>query len=305
MKIADHARGQWPKIISRLLGEQYVDPRKHKACPKDGECGKGTPRYRFSDKHGTGNYFCHCSDGKQDGFALLMCVRGYTFKDAVKDVESVVGPCPKDDQPNAPRQPTFAERLRSRVMKAKSSAYLASRGLEIAPGLDWMRSLSYVDDDGNKVGEFAAMLAPVMRKGRFLTYHVTYLKSGKKLDVRAPRKILPADASLNGASVPLYEPAEVMGVAEGIETAIAAKMMTGRPTWAALNTSLLKSWEPPEVAKKVYIFADNDQNYAGHAAAYQLAHRLTLKGVEAVVELPATKDTDWNDVLIALNQRAA
>jgi len=305
MKIGDHAHGQWPKIIGRLLGEEYIDQRKHKPCPKDGDCGKGTPPYRFSDRHGTGNYFCRCSDGKEDGFALLMCVRGYDFKTAVKDVESVIGPCPKDDEPSAPRKPTFAERLRSRVVKAKASAYLASRGLEVAPGLDWMTALSYVDEDGKKVGEFPAMLAPVMRGGKFLTYHVTYLNGGRKLDVRAPRKILPAESSLPGASVPLYEAAEVMGVAEGVETAIAAKMMSGVPTWAALNTALLQSWEPPEIARKVFIFADNDANYAGQAAAYRLAHRLVKKGLEVVVEVPGVIDSDWNDALLSMSKMVA
>jgi putative DNA primase/helicase len=92
-------------------------------------------------------------------------------------------------------------------------------------------------------------------------------------------------------------------VGEGIETCIAAKMLHGVPTHAALNTDMLAKWEPPSVAKVIVIFADHDRNYAGHKGAYALAHRLVLKGIEVDVQFPPQADTDWNDVL--LGQRRA
>jgi putative DNA primase/helicase len=51
------------------------------------------------------------------------------------------------------------------------------------------------------------------------------------------------------------------------------------------------------------VFADNDTNFAGHAAAYTLAHRLALAGIKVYVEFPVDIDgapdsNDWNDVLI-------
>lgn len=306
MKISDHARGRWPEIISKTVGEQYTNTRKHQGCPGSGDCGKGTPRYRFSDKHGTGNYFCQCSDGTKDGFALLMCARGYDFKSAVQDVEAVIGPCPKDEVPTSRTTSTlsFAERIRQRAGKIDRSLYLASRGLEIAPGLDWIKALSYVDESGQKVGEFAAMLAPIVRDGKFLSYHVTYLQGGRKAPLSPCRKILPGPP-LNGGACPLYPAAEEMGIAEGVETAIAAKLIFDIPVWAALNTSLLKSWEPPTGVRKVTVFADNDKHYAGHAAAYALAHRLATKGIETSVEVPPEVGEDWNDRWLKLNRSAA
>ena len=55
--------------------------------------------------------------------------------------------------------------------------------------------------------------------------------------------------------------------------------------------------EPPEGAEHIIIFADNDENFAGQAAAYQAAHRLALRGieVEVVSRRPAE---DWLDHLI-------
>ena len=65
-------------------------------------------------------------------------------------------------------------------------------------------------------------------------------------------------------------------VAEGIETALAVHLSTGKPVWAALNCgNLEKLWIPDPVAR-VCIYADNDADaeFDGQASAYALAHRL-------------------------------
>jgi hypothetical protein len=66
---------------------------------------------------------------------------------------------------------------------------------------------------------------------------------------------------------------------------------------------MLAKWDAPEVAKVVHIFADNDANAAGAAGAWQLCHRLRLRGIEAIVHLPARVGDDYNDELLA--QRSA
>lgn len=303
MRIADHARGHWPQIIGTLIGEQFTNKRKHGPCPATGERGKGQPRYRFSDKYGSGNFFCHCSDGKGDGFDLLQCVRGCDFATARRDVESVIGECPKDTEV-AEVKKTLAELMRAKATKTDRSLYLSARGLEVAPGLGWVREMPYFEEGDKTSRHYPAMLAPVMRDGKFLTYHVTYLQDGKKADVPTVRKILPGPGN-SGASCPLYPEAEQMGIAEGVETAIAAKMIFGVPVWAALNAALLAQWDPPAIAKRIIIFGDNDANYAGHAAAYQLAHRLVKKGLEVEIQIAPQVGKDWNDVLLANRTLAA
>lgn len=297
MKIRDQAKGQWPRIISALLGEEFTNTRKHQPCPN----GQGTDRFRFSDKTGTGNYFCACSDGGADGFELLMCVKGWTFAQAAEAVEGVIGECPKDKQDSDTEPQSWPQRLRNEVVKTKRSGYLEGRGLEVPGVLDWHTSLPYFDD-GVERGRYPAMLAPVMRDGKFVTYHVTYLQDGGKAPVTPNRKLL--SGGVSGGAVPLYPPSDgLIGVAEGIETAIAAKILFDTPVHAALNTTLLQKWRPPKNVTDVIIYADRDSNHAGQAAAHTLAHRLIGQGYEVVIAFPETVDTDWNDFL--LQQRLA
>lgn len=290
MKIREHAKGKWGKIIAELIGPEYAD-HKHHPCPH----GEGRDRFRLSEKGECGVYFCACSEGDKDGFELLQCVKGWTFKEAADAVESVIGKCP-DDGERRDRKETWAERLRRETVKTEWSRYLSRRGLEVAPGLEWHKALPYYEDQ-RMAGKYPAMLAPITdARGEFLTYHATYLAGGAKAPVDPARKILPANGRLEGGACRLYPPDTHLGIAEGVETAIAAKVMFGVPTWAALNTALLAKWQPPEGVEKVTVYADNDPHYGGHSAAYQLAHRLAKRGYEVNVQMPL-KANDWNDVL--------
>lgn len=294
MRLRDRARGRWAEILTSPqvgIDESLLDG-KHHACPA---CG-GTDRFRYV-RDDEGGFFC--ADLRGDGFTLLQHLHGGDFASAAKMVESIIG---RDDQwKPEPRKRTYAERLQSIAKPAPRSRYLESRGLEMAPGLRFAYRVDY--HDGDTVRTFAAMLSPVTRHGKFLTYHVTYLLNGAKAPVDPARKVLPGP-TLTGASVALYPPAETMGVAEGVETAIAAHMLFGVPVWSALSTSLMKSWEPPEIAKRITVFADHDPNAAGQAAAWHLCHRLRMKGIEADVRMP-TMFGDWNDYLLAQPKKVA
>ncbi|MFO8007966.1 MAG: toprim domain-containing protein [Candidatus Brocadiia bacterium] len=291
MKIREHAKGRWPEIISELLGEKFANTRKHQPCP----CGDGTDRFRFSDKGGTGNYFCACSGGEKDGFQLLQCAKGVTFAEAAEMVERVIGKPPQDEAPQ-PKPLSWAEKLRKETVKTLRSKYLEGRGLEIAPGLDWHKGVPFFDERRRQTAVYPAMLAPIFRDGRFITYHITYLHKGGKAPVTPARKILPGPPMAGGAC-PLYRAGKTLGIAEGVETAIAARMLHQVPTWAALNTALLGEFKWPQGTERLVIFADHDRNYAGHAAAYKIAHRAAAMGLEVEVRMP-DHPGDWNDVLL-------
>lgn len=286
MSTYDHARGKWREILTHLIGPECLDGKNH-PCPK----GEGTDRFRFDNNRGKGDYFCAC--GPSDGFDLLQCYYGCDHRTAVQMVESVIG---KPEQRSARPGPTWGEKLRDQTLKGQSrSKYLEGRELRVAPALEWHPSLPYYRDNQH-VATYPAMLAPFWNEGRFITYHVTYIENADKAPVDPPRKILPANYGMNGGACPLYPAKRIMGIAEGVETAIAAHLRFDVPVWAALNTSLMAAWKPPEAARKILIFADHDRNYAGHAAAYKLAHRLYQQGYGVAVMMPQQPDTDWADV---------
>lgn len=97
----------------------------------------------------------------------------------------------------------------------------------------------------------------------------------------------------------------MLGIAEGIETAFAAASLFGVPCWSAINTALLSQWEPPTDVSEIIVFADNDANYAGQAAAYTLAHRIVRSSRKVSVNIPDVPGQDWNDVLALTKERVA
>jgi putative DNA primase/helicase len=132
--------------------------------------------------------------------------------------------------------------------------------------------------------------------GKPSTIHRTFLtQSGTKAPIEAPRRLMPGSIT-KGVAVRLTAPAETLGIAEGIETALSATALTGIPCWAALNAAMLKGWQPPDLVTHVIIFADHDENFTGQAAAYALAHRLQNIDRRVTIRIPQPVGQDWNDV---------
>src|SRR3546814_12514491 len=54
---------------------------------------------------------------------------------------------------------------------------------------------------------------------------------------------------------------------------------------------------PPAIVKRLRIFGDNDPKYGGQAAAYALAHRMSVRldCVECSVEIPNQTGMAWAD----------
>ncbi|HHS83685.1 MAG TPA: hypothetical protein ENK38_02010 [Gammaproteobacteria bacterium] len=289
------ARGRWKSILLRLgVSEEFLQNR-HGPCP----ICEGTDRYRWDDKEGDGTYFCNgCGAGS--GVDLLMKLNNWSFSEAAKEVEKIVGSCSEVKQ-KPQSDPSFRlKAIQQTAGKAGKEVqeYLRGRGLsKVPPGL-MQGNVDYYDGM-EKLGSYTAMLGKVVSpEGKPLTWHVTYLQDGKKADVTCPKKVMKALDKINGAAIRLYPLAEHIGIAEGIETAIAARELMGIPTWSVMNTNGMESFIVPEGVKKITIFGDNDKNYAGQVAAYSLGNRLIVRdGFDADVVLP-TAYGDWLDILL-------
>jgi putative DNA primase/helicase len=296
--ITDRANGRWKDILAALGVPSKLTSGKNQSCPF---CpgGGGRDRFRFTNYEGRGGFICsQCGGGS--GFDLLMRLKGWSFKEAAKEVEGVIGSCRKvvtrdeDNKRKAMNDLWFG----SRAIEASDPAgrYLYRRcGLTEFPlALRSVSSLRYFGSPDS----FPAMLAKLTKPdGHPCSIHRTYLTvDGQKAPVEAPRRMMPGTIA-KGSAVRLAPMSETMGIAEGIETAISAEKLFGIPTWAALNSELLKAWEPPAGVIKVIIFGDNDENYTGQTAAFSLAKRLVAVGVRAEIKIPDEIGHDWNDVL--------
>jgi len=298
---------QWTGILSRLGVPATALRNKHGPCPA---CG-GKDRFRYDDKDGMGTFICsQCGAG--DGPKLAMLVSGYDFKellDWLGDVDApavarVVAPAPV---PHAETSEAKRQRMNALWGKAMpvreadpAGLYLTSRlrrfpdrtGLRYQPrcpypeGETWPAMLAiFVDADGTPSG-----------------LHRTYLTAeGRKAPVVSAK--LSLGRLRDGGAVRLTSSyGDTLGIAEGIETALAASLMFGVPCWAALNANRLAAWVPPSGVRKVTIFADNDDNFTGQTAAFDLAARLEGNGLSVHIETPTDTGRDWADML--MRQRA-
>lgn len=304
----------WRHVLLQAgLSERQLS-KKNGPCPI---CG-GTDRYHFDNKHGRGDYFCrHC--GANDGFRLLMGINGIDFAEARRLVMRIAGlsddrpvtlqPRTSIPQPDSPAEPT--QRVRRLLHEScriedcePVRQYLDNRRLWPLPADHSLRAHPSVeywtkDDEGRpvRVGRYAALVAAVRDMcGELVTAHVTYVEpSGQKLQSHDPRKLLSPLTGREGCAIQLMPHASILGVAEGIETALSASYMHNVPVWPTLNAGLLAKWEPPHTVDKVIIFADLD--VAGLSAAAKLMERLQER-VRLEMRAP-TKDKDWNDSLRA------
>lgn len=181
--------------------------------------------------------------------------------------------------------------------------YLKRRGLAglwpLPQCLKMHRGLDYWED-GQKVGTFPAMVAPLVgADGRMLALHRTWLTNdGRKANVPQPRKLTGAAGYLSGAAIPLHKTVRgSLGIAEGIETALAAWAGSGVPVVAAYSAGNLAAWRWPSDVSRVLVFGDNDE--AGRAAAFELRNRATAAGLRCEILMPSEEGQDWNDVWAA------
>ena len=207
--------------------------------------------------------------------------------------------------------------LRRRLALAAGVRLEVPRVLRLHPGLEYHH-------EGKPAGRWPAMVAAVTSPaGELVALHRTWLTpEGRKAPTPGPVKKLsrtagrvmggcirlawpgldadPAGAAgggVGGAACGAdraQAPAGLLGIAEGIETALAARQASGAPTVAAYSAGALAAWRWPPGLNRLVIFADHDP--AGTAAADKLRQRARAAGLSVNVMRPTTPGTDWCDV---------
>ena len=291
-------RNRWKGILPHFGLNLKLLNGKHGPCPF---CG-GTDRFRFTDYRGLGDWICNqCGAG--DGFEFVKRALGRDFKEAVRRIEPIAAnvkvakPMIKPGEDNR-RMLNSILRAAGPVTRGDPSAsYLELRIGPLRAVSDQLRyhpELSYSHGDGTQTFHPAMIALVTTADGTVCNLHRTYLThDGHKAEVPQPKKLC-AGSMPKGSAIRLGEPDKVLGIAEGIETAMAATELTGIPCWAAVCSHGLEHWEPPD-GVAVTIFGDNDKNFVGQVAAYALAKRLARRLISVEVRIPFSGD--WAEVL--------
>lgn len=299
-KTCDAARNKWKGILLQLEVDKKHLTGKHAPCPM---CG-GKDRFRFLNSDGNGTWICNqCGAGT--GMDLLMQAKGLDFRTAAQEVDKVLGNVGNDVLPKPPLPQADRRRLMNDLWKASKPIeaddpagwYLTGRvaGWQNCSDLRFAEAAPV--PGGGKSPALIALVRDAVT-GAPATMHRTFLTlDGAKAAMDNPRAMMPGELP-ESVAVQLAPAAETMGIAEGIETALAAQVKFGVPCHAALTAGFLAKWQPPECVRHVIIFGDCDGNYTGQAAAYTLAHRLSRK-LQVEVRIPGQFGTDWADEVAA------
>lgn len=174
-----------------------------------------------------------------------------------------------------------------------AAAYLAGRGLK-APAEAPLRFLPrcYHRPSGRWLPALLAVCQEA--DGSITALHRTYL------DPHAPRLSPwpPARMLTNppGQGAVQLAPAETtLGLAEGVETGLAAMQLHGIPVWAALSSLRLHLLAIPASVRKLVLFGENDA--AGRAGVQKAKSSYVTEGRTILACYPEPPSNDWANAL--------
>lgn len=293
----------------QMLSAAGIDaaPRRNKPCPA---CG-GNDRFTlFAD----GRHFCRqCGGG--DAIDLIRKTCQCSFKEALL----IGGGSHARPAPMLSQQKSKEPDLEAKIKKARE---IIAQSKMLCPGTEAWRYLVETrklpadllkfdlrcidrlpyyeqDADGKPVatGHYAALVAPVRsRAGEVIAAHLTYLLNGQKAPVANPKKIV---GSPKGGTIRLSFAYDEVGLAEGIETAIAARAIFNKPVWAVMSASLAPFVELPPSIETALIYADRDESKAGQIAAYKLTEQLETQGITIGSRKTPANQNDFYDIYAA------
>ena len=282
----DEVKGRTSLV--RLIGREVKLSRRGQdhwgCCPFHAE---KTPSFAVNEAKG----FAHCfgCGWHGDAVAYLMGRTGLSFVEAVEELAIEAGlqadregrTKPKARRIERPEAADFEAEKAGKIAWAKEvwasagpaagspvETYLAARGIDLArlpsgipPTLRFHPGLHHADSGRT----LPAMVAAVQDGRRRVSgIHRTFLDpSGRsKAAVSSAKKMA---GVMWGGAIRLCPAEPVLGIAEGIETALSVLTASGLPTWAAGSLGNMAAVELPPLVTEVVLCADSD----GDAAALE------------------------------------
>lgn len=192
----------------------------------------------------------------------------------------------------------------------EAEEYLLSRRINILPRKGVRYELTTVEPESKRPlrSMTSAMTTDRMRIAYF---HRTYIEGGRKAQGINAKKIFTANGQENlicdscgssisrGAAIRMFDCDATIGIAEGMETALSATQIYDCPTWSTANAGYMKQFIAPRSVRHLIIFADNDKNGTGLAAAFECGNKNInrMDGPDKVTIRVPTDVSDFNDML--------
>lgn len=336
------ATDKWPAILEAagVDGRHLVN--KAGPCPV---CLEPRPRFRFDNKAGKGTWICTCGYG--DGIKLLMACTGKSFIEAaIWVIEELEDPSRERSAIIRSREfvrttdeltPTVIAQRRAMYRETWLQAQKVTEGdpvwkyltrrlpglvevpsvIRFHPGLEYLGPAKDGEKRAQRLGVHPVMLSAVLGDdGRCCNLHRTYLtRDGNKLALvgdngqELPAKKLMPSIREKSYAIPLAPHNGCLGIAEGVETALAAMLYKGLPTWSVVSTSGMKSFHVPADVFELTVFADNDKRTRqgkrpGFDAANEFLDRDDVKArvrartLKVKVITPARRGQDMANMLL-------
>ncbi|WP_374470302.1 toprim domain-containing protein [Phenylobacterium sp.] len=249
--------------------------------------GRGDRRPSLSIRDGDTALLVHCHAGC-DPRDVLEALRREGHADGDAPPETQERPSLQRAEPEHRPDPAAVTIWREAVTRGEIlGRYLAGRGIRSTPPT--LRQGIHL-----KFGRIpipcmvAAVQAP---SGQVIAVQETLLTwKATKAPLTSSRH---TTGALGHGAVRLGPAGPVLGVAEGVETALSAMELSGVTCWASLGGQRLGRIALPSAVREVHIFADADA--PGRAAAEMAADRYAQQGLAVTVRWPPEPFGDWND----------
>jgi len=177
-----------------------------------------------------------------------------------------------------------------------AQAYLRRRAIPLTPSV--LRYHPSTPLGRGKLAAFRpAMLAAIHEDDRLVALQRTFLDTQeprRARDLTHPRRSL---AQPGRGAVLLAPATDVLGLAEGVESALSAMTLLGLPVWATLGSERFPHVAVPKTVTRLILLPDNDRAGRIGAAKASEVHVLPGRSIETV--WPLGGFNDWNDVLWA------
>lgn len=284
---------QQGRAIVEQLGGKWLRASGMCRCPAHNDSSPS-----LSVRIGDRSLFFHCFSGC-DTLDVLRALRrgGQLGREGVLNTDDAPAPKQGNLQPVIDRLWSSARGIAGTA----AADYLASRGLVSHSAQLKFHARVQLGPKGEATFH-RALLAAVRDDSGVIAIHRTFLDPVQptKASFDNPKRLLGLPGQ---GAVRLGQAQTVLGLAEGVETAIAASLIHGIPVWAVLGNERFGMITVPAHVRKLVILADND---AGGQRAAELARDgLQRAGLELTELWPPAAHNDWADVIAARRGKGA